>query len=116
MDAIDRWVESMESGAFDFETLAPNACIWHSNDGKELTVEEERQLLDSYLPSVREVRAVELQVHRHDQGAVLQYQLRVIAHDGATTMVPAFATVTVHNDEILRLDEYLISEKHDHGQ
>jgi hypothetical protein len=111
VDAIDRWVQSMESGEFDFETIAPNACIWHSNDGNELTVEEERQLLNSYLPSIREVRAVELEVHRHDRGAILQYQLCVVAHDGTTTMVPAFATVTVHNDEIIRLDEYLISDE-----
>jgi hypothetical protein len=110
LDEIDRWAESMRNGDFDFGLLAPHARIWHSSDGIELTIEGEKQLVDSYLPSVREVRAVELQVHRHERGAILQYQLCVVANDGTITLRPAFTAVTVENDQIVRLDEYLVRD------
>ncbi|MHB8663149.1 MAG: hypothetical protein ACYDH6_10735 [Acidimicrobiales bacterium] len=98
----------MRNGDFDFGLLAPHARIWHSSDGIELTVEGERQLVASFLPSVRQLSAVELRVYRHERGAILQYQLRVVANDGSVTLQPAFAAVTVENDQIVRLDEYLI--------
>jgi hypothetical protein len=100
----------MRRGDFDFGLLAPNARIWHSYDGKELTIEEEKKLVDSYLPSVQELSAADLQVHRHDRGAILQYRLRVVANDGMVSLQPAFAAVTVENDQIVRLDEYIVTD------
>jgi hypothetical protein len=34
----------------------------------------------------------------------------VVANDGTITLRPAFTAVTVENDQIVRLDEYLVRD------
>jgi hypothetical protein len=42
---LERWVQSMADGTFDFGLLDDEVVIWHSNDGLDMTLDEERALV-----------------------------------------------------------------------
>jgi ketosteroid isomerase-like protein len=97
----------MADGTFDFGLLDDDVVIWHSYDGLDMTLDEERALVDSTRQTVADVRAVGTTIRRHARGALLDYRLRVEMRDGSVLDAPAFALVRMEDDRITRIEEYL---------
>ncbi len=107
----DRFMRAIETG--DIETVracyAPDARIWHNNDGVEQTLEENLKVLNwvaRHLPNRRyEIKSR----HIFDGGYVQQHVLHGTLRSGKPFSMPACLVVTVTNGKIARLSEYLDS-------
>jgi len=107
----DRFMRAIETG--DLPAIracyAPDARIWHNNDGLEQTVEENARVLDwvvRHLPK----RHYEIKSrHVFDGGYVQQHVLQGTLRNGKAFSMPACLVVTVTNGKIARLEEYLDS-------
>ncbi|MGN6149555.1 MAG: nuclear transport factor 2 family protein [Rhizomicrobium sp.] len=107
----DRFMRAIETG--DIETVracyAPDARVWHNNDGLEQTLEENLKVLDwvaRHLPNRRyEIKSR----HVFDGGYVQQHVLHGTLRSGKPFSMPACLVVTVTNGKITRLSEYLDS-------
>lgn len=106
MDQIEQWAKSMTDGTFDWSLLDPDVIIWHSTDGADMTLDEERRLVEASAEAVGEMRAVGLVTRRHHRGALLDYVLHVTLRDGSTLDIPSFALVSTVGGRITRVEEY----------
>jgi ketosteroid isomerase-like protein len=107
----DRFMRAIETG--DMDTIracyAPDARIWHNNDGLEQTVDDNTRVLawvTKHLPNRRyEIKSR----HAFDGGYVQQHVLHGTLKNGEPFSMPACLVVTVTNGKIARLHEYLDS-------
>lgn len=107
----DRFMRAIETG--DMDTVracyAPDARIWHNNDGLEQTVEDNARVLawvTRHLPNRRyEIKSR----HTFEGGYVQQHVLHGTLNSGQPFSMPACLVVTVTNGKIARLNEYLDS-------
>ena len=106
----ERFFEAIEAG--DVERIkaiyAPNAVIWHNNDQKEQTVDENLRVLDWV---VRNLKNRHYRVKRRvaiPGGFLQQHVLEADTANGPFSM-PACIVVEVKDGRISRLDEYLDS-------
>jgi ketosteroid isomerase-like protein len=107
----DRFMRAIETG--DIETVracyAPDARIWHNNDGVEQTLEENIKVLHWVARHLSDRRYEIKSRHVFDGGYVQQHVLHGTLRNGKAFSMPACLVVTVANGKIARLSEYLDS-------
>lgn len=89
------------------EVYAPDARIWHNNDGIEQTVDQNLAVLRWVVENVQGLRYEEVVRQRTDTGFVQQHVLRGQTRAGRPLEVRACLIGTVENGRITRLAEYL---------
>jgi ketosteroid isomerase-like protein len=107
----DRFMRAIETG--DIETVracyAPDARIWHNNDGVEQTLEENLKVLNWVARHLSDRRYEIKSRHVFEGGYVQQHVLHGTLNNGKPFSMPACLVVTVTNGKIARLSEYLDS-------
>ncbi len=87
---------------------APDAVIWHNNDGVTQTVDENIRVLSWIAANVKDFRYEDGRCQATPTGFVEQHVTCGIGPKGAFT-IPACIVCTVVDGRISRLDEYLDS-------
>lgn len=88
---------------------APDAVIWHNNDGLAQAPEENLRTLAWVTKNIKDLRYEEMRRHDTGSGFVQQHVLRGIAPNGKPLDLPACIVCEVKDGKITRLDEYLDS-------
>ncbi|MEX2205692.1 MAG: nuclear transport factor 2 family protein [Myxococcota bacterium] len=111
LELADRFFDAIPKG--DLETVraiyAPDARIWHNNDGVTQNVAQNLAVLGWVTKNIAGLRYEEVRRHVTPSGFVQQHVLRGIAPNGKPLEVPACILCTVVNGRITGLDEYLDS-------
>ncbi|MDO8433268.1 MAG: nuclear transport factor 2 family protein [Candidatus Binatus sp.] len=109
----DRLFKSIEHGdlaAIRSSVYAPNAKIWHNNDGLTQTVEQNLAVLGWVVANINEVAYTEVRRQPTPTGFVQQHVMRgKLKSSGKEFSLPACIICEVENGRITRLDEYLDS-------
>jgi uncharacterized protein len=107
----DRFMRAVENG--DAEAIAacyaPDARIWHNNDGKEQGPVENLRVLRWVEERLKNRRYEITSRHAFPGGYVQQHILNGTLRDGTPFRMPACLVVTVDDGRIARLEEYLDS-------
>lgn len=85
---------------------APDARIWHNEDGAEQNVEDNLRTLRWLARTVRDLRYEEIRRDPLPWGYVQRHVLRGGLPDGTPVEVPACLFVTVVDGRISRIEEY----------
>jgi ketosteroid isomerase-like protein len=112
VQAADRLFRSIERGDISAirEVYSPNAKIWHNNDGKTQTVEENLAVLKWVTENIGEISYSATRLQATETGFVQQHVLRGrLKASGKQFEIPACIVCTVEDGRITRLDEYLDS-------
>jgi ketosteroid isomerase-like protein len=106
-----RFFDAIEKG--DIETVrgiyAPDAVIWHNNDGLATTREDNLKVLTNFIKAVPERRYLERRVGAFDGGFVQQHLLKGKLANGKDLALACCIVCEVKDGRITRLDEYLDS-------
>lgn len=86
---------------------APGMTMWANVTGREISREENLEAIRSGAALHRRRTYDDRQVHTFHDGFVAQYTCRVVAHDGTAVPLPACLVGTVHDGQIVHLDDYL---------
>ena len=113
LDFADRFVGAIQSG--DTETVracyAPDAKLWHNNDGIEQTVDQNMKVLDWFIRTLPDRNYRVIRREALPDGFMQQHVLEATLPDGTKWAMDACVVVKVENGVITRLDEYLDSAK-----
>jgi ketosteroid isomerase-like protein len=113
LEVADRLFKSIERGdvaAIRNSVYAPNAKIWHNNDGQTQTVEQNLAVLGWVVANINEVAYTEVKRQATPSGFVQQHVMRgKLKSSGKEFSLPACIICEVENGRITRLDEYLDS-------
>ena len=111
LDLAQRFMGAIESG--DVATVracyAPDARIWHNNDGKEQTVDQNMRTLEWFMRKLPDRHYRVLRREALKDGFLQQHVLEATLPDGVAWAMPACVVVTIKDGLITRLDEYLDS-------
>jgi ketosteroid isomerase-like protein len=111
LDLCDQLFSAIERG--DIEAVrsiyAPDAVIWHNNDGLEENPERNLRVLGWVVKNVRDLRYEEIGRQETATGFVQQHVLRGVAPNGTPLEIPACIVCQVKDGRITRLEEYLDS-------
>jgi ketosteroid isomerase-like protein len=103
-----RFFDAIEKG--DIDTVraiyAPDAVIWHNNDGLETTREDNLKVLTNFIKAVPERRYLERRVGAFDGGFVQQHLLKGKLANGKDLALACCIVCEVKDGRITRLDEY----------
>ncbi|MGE0599357.1 MAG: nuclear transport factor 2 family protein [Dehalococcoidia bacterium] len=88
---------------------APDAVIWHNNDGVEEDRDRNLRVLSWVARNIKDLRYEEIRRQETPTGFVQQHVLRGIAPNGTPLEIPACIVCEVKDGRITRLDEYLDS-------
>ena len=106
-----RFFDAIEKG--DIETVrgiyAPDAVIWHNNDGLATTREDNLKVLTNFIKAVPERRYLERRVGAFDGGFVQQHLLKGKLANGKDLALACCIVCEVKDGRITRLDEYFDS-------
>ncbi len=91
------------------DVYSPDVVVWHNNDNHEQRLEENLKVLNWISRNITDRRYEAVRRQATDTGFVEQHVLRGTTADGTQLEVPACLVVTVENDRISRIDEYLDS-------
>ncbi|MEY2471241.1 MAG: hypothetical protein QOK28_570 [Actinomycetota bacterium] len=110
-ELADRLFKAIEAGDTDAvrDLYAPDAVIWHNNDGIEQTAEQNLRVLQWVVDNLRDRAYDDVRRHITPTGFVQQHVLRFTRADGTRQELPACIVVTCADGKITRLDEYLDS-------
>lgn len=110
-DLADRFFAAVCAGdtATLTELYAPDARIWHNDDGLEQTVEENLRILRWLGSTLDDMRYEEIRRHPIADGFAQQHVLRATLPGYGPVQVPASLFVTIADGRITRIDEYLDS-------
>ena len=111
-DALDLGEALMAAiSAGDIEALrgiyAPDAVIWHNNDGVEQSVDDNLRVLQWVVRHIGNLRYEDIRRQRTDNGFVQQHVLRGTAPNGQPLEIRACLICRVRDGRITRLEEYL---------
>jgi ketosteroid isomerase-like protein len=113
LDFAKRFVGAIQSG--DTETVracyAPDAKLWHNNDGIEQTVDQNMKVLDWFIRTLPDRNYRVIRREALPDGFMQQHVLEATLPDGTKWAMDACVVVKVENGVITRLDEYLDSAK-----
>ena len=113
LDFAERFVGAIQSG--DTETVracyAPDAKLWHNNDGIEQTVDQNMKVLDWFIRTLPDRNYRVIRREALPDGFMQQHVLEATLPDGTKWAMDACVVVRVENGVITRLDEYLDSAK-----
>ena len=88
---------------------APDAVIWHNNDGLEQSADTNVRVLQWVVTNLGNLRYENVRRQRTDTGFMQQHVLRGTAPNGQELNIPACIVCTVHDGRITRLEEYIDS-------
>ena len=107
----ERFLGAIQSG--DVATVracyAPDAVIWHNNDGKEQTVDQNMRVLEWFMRKLPDRHYRVLRREALKDGFFQQHVLEATLPGGAAWAMPACVIVRIKDGLIVRLDEYLDS-------
>src|SRR5438477_2063007 len=108
LDLAARFIDAVAAG--DLDTVraiyAPDAVIWHNNDQRETTVEENLRVLGWMAQNVTDKRYTDIRCQETDTGYVEQHVLRGKGPRGDEFVLPACLVVEVRDGRVTRLEEY----------
>ncbi len=111
LDLCERFFAAVQAG--DLETVrsiyAPDAVIWHNDDGLEVGPEQNLRVLGWVTRNIKDLRYEEVRRHDTGTGFIEQHVLRGIAPNGTALEIPACIICEVKDGKVTRLDEYLDS-------
>ena len=111
MAVAERFFAAIPKG--DLETVraiyAPDAVIWHNNDGLSQNVEQNLAVLGWVVKNISGLRYEDVRRFPTPNGFVQQHVLRGSAPNGTKLEIPACIVCAVAGGRITRLDEYLDS-------
>jgi ketosteroid isomerase-like protein len=110
-ELADRLFKAIEAADIDAvrDLYAPDAVIWHNNDGVEQTPEQNLRVLQWVVDNLKDRSYDDVRRTVTPTGFVQQHVLRFTRADGTRQEIPACIVVTCDGDKITRLDEYLDS-------
>ncbi|MDF3304522.1 nuclear transport factor 2 family protein [Rhodococcus sp. T2V] len=91
------------------ELYAPDARIWHNDDGREQTVAENLTVLRWLSRTLEDLRYEDIRRHELPDGFAQQHVLRATLPGHGPLEVPACLFVRVDDGRITRIDEYVDS-------
>ncbi|WP_213575772.1 nuclear transport factor 2 family protein [Rhodococcus sp. USK13] len=91
------------------ELYAPDARIWHNDDGREQTVTENLRVLRWLSRTLENLRYEDIRRHELPDGFAQQHVLRATLPGHGPLEVPASVFVHVADGRITRIDEYVDS-------
>ena len=107
----ERFLGAIESG--DTDTVracyAPDAKIWHNNDGIEQTVDQNMKSLGWFIRNLPDRHYRLVRREALPDGFLQQHVLEATLPDGVRWALDACVIVRVKDGLIVRLDEYLDS-------
>jgi ketosteroid isomerase-like protein len=113
LDLAERFVGAIQSG--DTATVracyAPDAKLWHNNDGVEQTVDQNMKVLDWFIRTLPDRHYRLVRREALPDGFMEQHVLEATLPDGAKWAMDACVVCRVKDGVITRLDEYLDSAK-----
>lgn len=110
-DLAQRFFDAIEAGDLDGvrAIYAPNAIIWHNDDEKETSVDDNLGVLTNFVKFLPKRSYQDRRVSVFPGGFVQQHVLHLERRDGQQFTLPACLVCQVENERITRLDEYLDS-------
>lgn len=113
LDLAERFVGAIQSG--DTATVracyAPDAKLWHNNDGLEQTVDQNMKVLDWFIRTLPDRNYRLVRREALPDGFMQQHVLEATLPDGTKWAMDACVVCRVKDGVITRLDEYLDSAK-----
>jgi ketosteroid isomerase-like protein len=111
LDLAERFFKAIEAGDIDAvtEIYAPDAEIWHNNDGVVQGPADNARTLTWITQNLKDVAYTEIRRSATDDGFVQQHVLVATNRAGQRVEVPACLVVRIADGRITRLDEYLDS-------
>jgi len=111
LDLARRFFAAITAGDIDAvrEMYAPDAVVWHNNDGIEQGVEQNLAVLRWVTKNITGFRYEDVRCQATDTGFVEQHITRGRAPNGADLAMSACIVCTVVDGRITRVDEYLDS-------
>ena len=111
LDLAERFVGAIQSG--DTATVracyAPDAKLWHNNDGIEQTVDQNMKVLDWFIRTLPDRNYRVIRREALSDGFLQQHVLEATLPDGQKWTMDACCVVKVKDGLIVRLDEYIDS-------
>jgi|ERR1700687_859077 len=106
-----RLIDAVTAGNVDHlrDIYAPDAVIWHNNDGITQSVDENLAVLRWVVKNITNLRYEDIRRHATPTGFVEQHVLRGTLPNGSALSLPACIVCTVKDGRITRLDEYFDS-------
>lgn len=113
VDFAKRFVGAIQAGdtATVRDCYAPDAKIWHNNDGVEQTVDQNMKVLDWFIRALPDRNYRVLRVEALPDGFLQQHVLEATLPDGEKWAMDACVVVRIKDGKIVRLDEYIDSAK-----
>ena len=90
---------------------APDAKIWHNNDGKEQTVDQNMRVLGWFMRTLPDRKYRVIRLEALPDGFLQQHVLEATLPDGTAWAMDACVIVRMQDGLIVRLDEYIDSAK-----
>jgi len=112
LETADRLFKAIERGdvAAIRDIYAPDAKIWHNNDGVTQTVDANLAVLRWVVANILDLNYSEVRRHPTPTGFVQQHVMRGrLKSSGKAFQLPACIICEVEHGRITRLDEYLDS-------
>ena len=113
LDFAKRFVDAIQAGDTDAvrACYAPDAKLWHNNDGIEQTVDQNMKVLDWFIRTLPDRNYRVLRIEALPDGYVQQHVLEATLRDGTVWAMDACVVVRMENGLITRLDEYIDGAK-----
>lgn len=110
LEVADRLFRAIEEGdiAAVRSIYTASTVVWHNNDQKEQTVDENLAVLSWVIANLKNLRYAEVKRQATATGFVQQHVLRGRFRERDFAL-PACIVATVEADHITRIDEYLDS-------
>jgi len=109
----EKFVGAIQAG--DPDTVracyAPDAKIWHNNDGKEQTVDQNMRVLGWFMRTLPDRKYRVIRLEALPDGFLQQHVLEATLPDGTAWAMDACVIVRMQDGLIVRLDEYIDSAK-----
>jgi ketosteroid isomerase-like protein len=109
----DRFVGAIQAGDADAvrACYAPDARIWHNNDGLEQTVDQNLRVLAWFVRTLPDRKYRVIRREALPDGFLQQHLLEATLPDGTAWAMDACVVVRMKDGLIVRLDEYIDSAK-----
>lgn len=113
LDLARRFIGAIEAGDIDAvrACYAPDAKVWHNNDGVEQSVDENIRVLKWVIRTLPDRRYRILRLEALPDGFLQQHVLEATLPNGKPWSTDACLVVRAKDGRITRLDEYLDSAR-----
>ena len=112
LDLADKLFAAIDANDLDAlrnDVYSPDVVVWHNNDNHEQRIDENLKVLNWLSRKVVDRRYEDVRRQVTPTGFVEQHVLRGTAPNGNPMEIAACLVVTIENDRVVRIDEYLDS-------